>query len=345
MSKRQLRFDPNTRAVQKSTVTAVPTGSCLVVDTILTTSPSDAAAYIRRGRLVAFPTETVYGLGADVYQPDAVASIFEAKGRPSDNPLIVHVADRAGARALTANWPGAAQALTERFWPGPLTVILQKSETVPSVVTAGLSTVGLRWPSHPVTQVFLKECDTPVAAPSANRSGRPSPTTWKAVQADLGGRVSCILMGGRTEAGVESTVVDCTTDPPTVLRPGAVAVEALREAIGRVAIGGAGDTEVSRSPGTKHQHYAPAAQVQLVSSPKEARSDVSGGYIGLDAPDDTDRFVAFHVADTPDDYAHHLFHFFRRCDEVGASIIFAQTVPERGIGRALNDRLRRAAAR
>ena len=161
--------------------------------THLTESPEDAAAYIRRGQTVAFPTETVYGLGADAFNGDAVQQIFAAKGRPSDNPLIVHIADRAQVDRLAASVPGPARALMDRFFPGPLTLILPRCPDVPSVVTAGLDTVGVRMPDHPVAQRFLAACGTPVAAPSANRSGRPSPTTWQAVRDDLDGRIPCIL--------------------------------------------------------------------------------------------------------------------------------------------------------
>ena len=313
--------------------------------TVLTTSPEEAAGHIQAGELCAFPTETVYGLGADALRPDAVQKIFAAKGRPTDNPLIVHVAALEQADHLSARVPAAARALMDRFWPGPLTVILPKSDAVPSVVTAGLSTVGLRWPRHPLAQSFLEACETPVAAPSANRSGRPSPTTWQAVQQDLDGRIACILTGGRTDAGVESTVVDCTTSPPTVLRPGAISVETLRDEIGEVMTGEDGSDEAPRSPGTRHRHYAPRASVVLVSAPAEAAADSRAAYIGVDAPPAGHAFVRARTVDTLDEYAAELFHFFREADREDVDVIYAQVVAEDGLGRALNDRLRRAAAR
>lgn len=320
-----------------------------IVTTATTTSPEEAAAYIRSGELVAFPTETVYGLGADALSADAVQKIFKAKGRPADNPLIVHVAERDQIRDVAADVPAFAEALLDQFAPGPLTLILPRHPDVPSVVTAGLDTVGVRLPAHPVAQAFLQACDTPIAAPSANRSGRPSPTTWTAVEEDLGGRIACILKGGQTEAGVESTVLDCTVSPPVVLRPGAVSVEALRAVVGPVRVSGeeAGDAadEAPRSPGTRHRHYAPTAAVQLVDDPGEAPAGPEAGYIGLDAPLDADAFARSHVVSDVETYAHDLFAFFRECDRAGCSVIYAQTVPEEELGRALNDRLRRAAAR
>lgn len=317
----------------------------LIVTTTLTTSPTEAAAHLRRGELVAFPTETVYGLGADAFQPDAVRRIFEAKGRPADNPLIVHVAQRQQIDRVAAEVPPAAAQLLDRFMPGPLTLILPKHEDVPSVVTAGLDTVGVRLPGLPMAQTFLEACETPVPAPSANRSGRPSPTTWEAVYEDLDGRIECILQGGRTKAGVESTVVDCTTSPVVVLRPGAVSVEELRAVLGRVRVAPREEEQEARSPGTRHRHYAPSARVQLVDEPSKASPRPNAAYIGLEAPPHPDAFGAVYVEEDLEAYAHDLFHVFRACDEAGFEVIYAQTVPSAGLGRALNDRLRRAAAR
>ena len=313
--------------------------------TTLTTSPTEAADTLRRGGLVAFPTETVYGIGADAFQPGAVRRIFEAKGRPSDNPLIVHVHRRAQIPQVAATILPPAEQLLERFMPGPLTLILPKHPDLPSVVTAGLETVGVRMPRLSLTRAFLEACDVPVPAPSANRSGRPSPTSWRAVQEDLGGRIDCILQGGRTEAGVESTVVDCTTQPVQVLRPGAVSVEALREVLGTVEVAASDDESARRSPGTRHRHYAPSAEVRLVDDPSDAESGRERAYIGLDPPSSSAAFGAVYVEEDPEAYAHDLFRVFRACDEAGIEVIYAQTAPSTGIGRALNDRLRRAAAR
>lgn len=317
------------------------------MDTILTTSPTEAAEFIRTGQLAAFPTETVYGLGADAFNPDAVRAIFEAKGRPSDNPLIVHLADRAQIDRVAAKVSFQADQLLDHFTPGPLTLILPKNPELPSVVTAGLETVGVRIPRHDVAQAFLKACDTPVAAPSANRSGRPSPTTWEAVEEDLGDRIACILKGGHTEAGVESTVLDCKTEPPVVLRPGAIPVEDLEQVLGAVEVeeGGSDSQSAPRSPGTRHRHYAPAAQVCLVDGPAEVESRSTVGYIGLDAPENRAGFRSLHVVPDLKTYAHDLFAFFRACDRTGCTVIYAQRVPAEGLGRALTDRLERAAAR
>jgi len=315
------------------------------VTTTLTTSPTKAADHLRRGALVAFPTETVYGLGADAFQPDAVQGIFAAKGRPSDNPLIVHVRWREQIHRVASTVPSPAERLLAHFLPGPLTLILPKHPDLPSVVTAGLDTVGVRMPRLALTQQFLEACDTPVPAPSANRSGRPSPTSWEAVQHDLGRRIDCILQGGRTEAGVESTVVDCTTEPIEVLRPGAIPVEALRDALGAVQVSAGDENGAPRSPGMRHRHYAPRARIHLVKDPSEAEPGSNHAYIGLDEPGLPDEYGAVYVEQSLKAYAHDLFHVFRACDEAGIEQIYAQTVPETGLGRALNDRLRRAAAR
>ena len=320
--------------------------SHIVVTTTLTTFPDEAASFIRAGKLAAFPTETVYGLGADALCASAVEAIFEAKGRPADNPLIVHVADRQQIQRVVASVPDVAQTLLDHFAPGPLTLILPKHPALPEVVTAGLDTVGVRMPLHETAQAFLRACETPVAAPSANRSGRPSPTTWEAVQEDLGGRIECILKGGHTEAGVESTVLDCTVSPPVVLRPGAISVEAIERMVGAVDV----ETEDSgeqgpRSPGTRHRHYAPAARVDVVDDPSAVSGGAGAGYIGLDVPRDPDAFRSLHVVGDVETYAHDVFAFFRACDRAGCTVIYAQRVPNVELGRALNDRLERAAAR
>lgn len=316
-----------------------------LVTTTLTTSPTEAADHLRCGGVVAFPTETVYGLGADAFQPEAVHRIFEAKGRPSDNPLIVHVSERTQIEHVAAAVPPPAQRLMDHFFPGPLTLILPRHSDLPSVVTAGLDTVGVRMPRLPLAQAFLDACDTPVPAPSANRSGRPSPTTWRAVQHDLEGRIDCILKAGRTEAGVESTVVDCTAAPVEVLRPGAISVEALREVLDTVRAAETDQERAPRSPGTRHRHYAPSAEIQLVEDPSDAEPNPSVAYIGLTLPPEPEGFGAVYLEEDMESYAHDLFHVFRACDEQGIEVLYAQTVPSRGLGRALNDRLRRAAAR
>lgn len=310
--------------------------------TILTDFPEEAAAFLRNGETVAFPTETVYGLGADALNADAVRKIFEAKGRPSDNPLIVHVASVAQIGPLVAESNRAAEALVERFFPGPLTVILKKSAAVPAVVSAGLNTIALRMPDHPIGSAFLQACDRPVAAPSANRSGRPSPTSWEAVRDDLDGRIRCILRGGRSNVGLESTVVDCTASPPVVLRVGAISLERLREVVPGIELGRQDENEAPRSPGVRHRHYAPHAEIVIVEHPPSG-SAADEAYIGLAPP--TAEYRVRRVCRSVDEYAYELFDFFRLCDASGVRRIVCQQVDERGLGRALMDRLRRASKR
>ncbi len=314
------------------------------MDTLLTSDPAEAAAFIRRGELAAFPTETVYGLGADAFNATAVRRIFTVKERPADNPLITHIADLEQVRALASTIPETAQALMDRFFPGPLTLILPRDPDVPDVVSAGLNTIGVRMPDHALCQQFLAACDTPVAAPSANRSGRPSPTTWKAVQTDLGGRIPCILQGGRTDAGVESTVVDCTGAAPVILRPGAVTLDHLRAALPDTEVAPPDADTQARSPGTKHRHYAPDARVRLIDDPTEAEPSADHAYIGLTPPNDADAFGRIFTPATIEAYAHELFHFFRTCDAAGCTRVYCQTVAPTGLGQALMDRLQRAAS-
>ncbi len=310
--------------------------------TLLTTSPEAAAAFLRRGEVVAFPTETVYGLGADVFNEAAIRKIFAAKGRPSDNPLIVHLAALEQLPRVAERVSPAAEALIEAFFPGPLTVILPRRAEVPAVVSGGLPTVGVRMPRHPVAQAFLAACGVPVAAPSANLSGRPSPTTWEAVRADLEGRIPCILVGERAEAGLESTVVDCTGETPVVLRAGVVTLEALRAVAPGIRLAEPDTEALARSPGVRYRHYAPRARVHLVDAPEAAKPDPDAAYIGLDAPPDSDAFGRVRVVTSVEAYAHEIFDFFRQCDAEGIRTIYCQRVPTVGLGLALMDRLRRA---
>ena len=312
--------------------------------TRLTTDPDEAAAYLRRGEVVAFPTETVFGLGADAFNANAVRKIFDAKGRPGDNPLIVHLARIEQLATVAHHTTPAADMLIQHFVPGPLTLILPKHSAISEVVTGGLNTVGVRIPAHPVAQAFLDACDRPVAAPSANRSGRPSPTTWQAVQADLDGRIACILQGSQSEAGLESTVVDCTQDVPVVLRAGIITIEQLRTVLPSLGIAGENDTTLPRSPGTRYRHYAPHARVYLVDHPSEATPAPDAAYLGLDTPAHPAAFGLTCVCDHVEDYAHALFDFFRRCDAANLRVIYCQRVSSIELGHALMDRLQRAAS-
>ncbi len=226
-----------------------------------------AASILREGGLVAFPTETVYGLGADALNPEALQKIYQAKGRPSDNPLIVHIAEVAMLASLTTDVPPIAHQLIDAFWPGPLTLVLPKAPIVPELVTGGLATVAVRMPDHPVALALLQAAGVPVAAPSANLSGKPSPTTAQHVWEDLTGKIEMILDGGPVGVGVESTVLDITMDPPLILRPGGITAEQLAEVLGELPEQDPALAETAltpRSPGMKYTHYAPAAPLILV---------------------------------------------------------------------------------
>ncbi len=310
--------------------------------TVLTRSIAEAAEFIRSGGTVAFPTETVYGLGADVFNVDAVARIFEAKQRPPDNPLIGHISEHGQIDMLAAEISIDASGLIEAFFPGPLTLIVPKTARVPLIATAGLDTIGVRMPSAELAREFLAACGTPVVAPSANLSGRPSPTTWQAVFEDLDGRIDCILQGEATDHGLESTVVDCTIMPPVILRLGSLSIEALRSVVPEIGIHRQDPTLAQRSPGLRYKHYAPNARVVLVDSPSEIGADTGSAYIGLTEP--AGEFAETMACGSVEDYAHTVFAFFRKCDKAGIDTIYCQMVSEAGIGAALMDRLRRAAS-
>lgn len=310
------------------------------MNTVLTKSVSEAARFIKSGGIVAFPTETVYGLGADVFDAEAVAKIFKAKRRPGDNPLIAHVGELEQIDGLVECIPDMPEKLMNKFFPGPLTLVLKKSARVPSVATAGLDTIGVRMPASPLANEFLRACGTPVVAPSANISGRPSPTTWQAVYEDLNGRIDCILQGGATDIGLESTVVDCTSDPPVILRTGAVSLESLGEVVPDIGVFEAEIEAAPRSPGMRHKHYAPDAKVLIVDSNFRPENIKNTSFVGLERPVWEPDIVL--VCDSVEDYARQVFEFFRQCDKIGIKTIYCQKVAEKGIGVALMDRLRRA---
>lgn len=313
------------------------------METVLTTSARKAAEVIRSGGLAAFPTETVYGLGADVFNESALEKIFRAKGRPADNPLIVHVSDIAQIEFLVTEVSPAAAKFIDAFFPGPLTLVLPKAEAISPLVTAGLNTVGVRMPKNKLAREFLKLCETPLAAPSANLSGRPSPTTWQAVCEDLNGRIDCILQSEAAEVGLESTVADCTGETPIVLRTGAITLEQLRQVVPETKLGGEAHSETPRSPGVKHRHYSPKAKVVLVKDTGEAAAGGQNAYIGLAAPPGAGEFGLVKICPTVPEYAHSVFEFFRECDRRAIAVIFCQAVAAEGLGMALMDRLGRAA--
>ncbi len=308
--------------------------------TLVTDSTKEAAAIIRAGGIVAFPTETVYGLGADVFDESAIAKVFEAKGRPSDNPLIVHISRLSQIDRLVSGTTESAQKLIEHFFPGPLTVVLAKSAAVPKTATAGLETVAIRMPDHVLANEFIDACATPLVAPSANLSGKPSPTTWRSVQEDLDGAIDCILRGDTTQIGLESTVVDCTGGVPLLLRKGSVSLEQIREILPDIENLDTSAISETRSPGLKHKHYSPAAKVRFVRTGEASDNCKDAAYIGITSPDAA--FGLTKICESKEEYARVLFEFFRECDRQDIDFIFCEPVEESGIGAALMDRIRRA---
>lgn len=310
--------------------------------TFLTKSSIEAAEFVKRGGIVAFPTETVYGLGANVFDEAAIAKIFAAKQRPNDNPLIAHVGNLEQIKLLVSEITPNARKFIEAFFPAPLTLVLPKSAQVPLTATANLETIGVRMPKSELAREFLKACETPIVAPSANLSGKPSPTTWQAVYEDLNGRVDCILQGAMTEIGLESTVVDCTTDAPLVLRSGAISLENLQKVVPETHHYQIRKDEQAKSPGLKHRHYSPTAQVVLISdSGFQIPDSKSKAFIGLNEP--KQQFDLIKICASVEEYAHEVFAFFRECDRRKIGAIYCETVAETGIGAALADRLKRAA--
>lgn len=312
------------------------------METIVTESVDVAATWLNRGEVVAFPTETVYGLGGDITSEKALKKIFAAKGRPSDNPLIIHIHSPEQIQEVVSEIPETAEIFIRHFFPGPLTLILKKNKAVSPLVTAGLQTVGIRCPSHPVASAFLKRCNHPVAAPSANISGRPSSTGWKAVHDDLKGKIRCVLKGSRSSIGLESTIVDCTETPPRLLRSGAVSLESLRRYVPDTVAGTTRTHQQPKSPGLKYPHYSPSAQIRLCGPGfPDCKSGKNSAWIGLSPP--PEGFKKILVCKAPEEYAYNLFSFFRECDQENIEVIFCEMPPEEGIGRAIRDRLQRAA--
>ena len=303
-----------------------------------TRDPRTAAAYLRDGHPVAFPTETVYGIGAGAFDDDGVRRIYAVKRRPADNPLIVHVSTIDQVVLLTSRIQPTAERLMERFFPGALTVVLPKHPTVPTVTTGGMDTVAVRMPADPTAHAFLEACGTPVAAPSANLSGRPSATSWQAVLEDLDGAIACILKGDPLITGLESTVVDCCGSVPQLLRPGAIALEDLEG----VQLPPRQQTAKLPSPGTRYRHYAPNARVCIVEAPPRVLPNTKAAYIGLAPLEHEDQFTLARACASEEEYGRSLFAFFRQCEAHGVTHIFCQKVRMQGIGRAIMDRIQRA---
>jgi L-threonylcarbamoyladenylate synthase len=313
-----------------------------------------AAALLRAGEVVALPTETVYGLAANAFDARAVESIYRVKGRPSYNPIIVHVASIAMARQCVADWPAVAAGLARAFWPGPLTLVLPRSEAIPPVVTAGGPTVGVRWPSHPFIQAVIRECGFPLAAPSANLSNRLSPTRAEHVRKWLGDRIPLIVDGGQSHVGIESTVLDLSVSPPRVLRPGMIHGQALLAVIGQPRPGSPESGGVLKSPGQLPKHYAPRGKLVIWKwrddaelKARSAECGARGAKVHVIAHTKIPSAEGFGgVSVIPRDapgFARAIYAELHRCDEAGAEWIVVEALPEGDEWAGLADRLRRAA--
>jgi L-threonylcarbamoyladenylate synthase len=319
-----------------------------------------AASLIRQGRLVAFPTETVYGLGANALNPSAVKKIFEAKGRPADNPLIVHIYDEGDLKLLATDIPEITKKITGRFWPGPITIVLKKSRLVPKITTAGLDTVAVRMPRNKIAQLLIKEAGVPIAAPSANFAGRPSPTLAKHVLEDLGGRIDMILDGGQTNIGIESTVIDLSGKRPMLLRPGGITLEELQKVIGSIVLHpllrGRKSKAISRSPGMKYRHYSPAAKLVLIEGSKHnvnkkiseliktyKKQQKRVGVMTTDKVFSQKADMVKYVGSNFGEIAANLFKALREFDSKKIDIILAQGISKKGLGLGIMNRLGKAA--
>ncbi len=343
------------------------------MDTIirkLTDSPEDediyqqAAQIICRGGLVAFPTETVYGLGADGMSEDAARKIYAAKGRPTDNPLILHIADRKDLERITDKVTEDADKLMTCFWPGPLTLIFEKRKEIPYGITGGLETVAVRMPSHPAIRELIRRSGTAIAAPSANTSGRPSPTMAEHVWEDMAGRIDMLIDGGSVGIGLESTIVDMTVDPPMLLRPGYITVPMLKRVIGRLQIDPSLMEEAApgvkpKAPGMKYRHYAPRAELTIVEGELDKAAEEierlaeekrrQGYRTGIIATEETRKF--YHGGDVriigtrqdEETIARHLFAVLREFDELGTQYIFSEAFSQQDLGQAIMNRLLKAA--
>jgi L-threonylcarbamoyladenylate synthase len=314
---------------------------------------TEASTFLRRGEVVALPTETVYGLAANAFDPVAVERVYRAKGRPAENPLIVHVADLALARRCVDAWPAVAQRLARAFWPGPLTLVLSRADVIPANVTAGGATVGVRWPSHPFIQAVIRACEFPLAAPSANRSREVSPTSAEHVRRSLGGRIPLIVDGGSCPVGIESTVVDLCSARPRILRPGMIHAESILAVTGDLDEGPMVQGGVLQSPGLLDKHYAPKARLLVLSWRDD--EDLAAQIVARQAHPATTFILAHSVIPSlqrfsqvrviphdPDAFGRALYAEWHDCDEAGAEQIVVEAVPRTSRWVAIADRLRRA---
>ena len=326
----------------------------------------EACRILQKGGLVAFPTETVYGLGGDAMHPEASAKIYAAKGRPSDNPLIVHIADMDALEDIAQSVPEAAVKLADHFWPGPLTMIFPKKEAVPKSTTGGLETVAVRMPSHPVARALIRESGVYIAAPSANTSGRPSPTKAEHVKEDLDGRIDMILDGGAVGIGLESTIVDLSTGVPTILRPGYITGEMLEDVLGEVQVHPAilsqkmNPNIVAKAPGMKYRHYAPKGQMTIIEGDTSKVVDEinrlvkektdEGCSVAVIATEETkDAYACANVRSvgsraTEGSIAAGLYDILREMDHIGAEYIYAESFEKDTLGKAIMNRMLKAAA-
>ena len=316
-----------------------------------------AAAILRGGGLVGMPTETVYGLAANALSVEAVRKIFIAKGRPQDNPLIVHISDIGQIHMLVKNFPDKAKRLAEKYWPGPLTMVLPKSEAVPDEVSAGMPTVAVRFPSHPVARALISAAGLPIAAPSANISGLPSTTTAEHVMRDMGGKIDAVLDGGPCRVGVESTIVTLASEPARLLRPGGITLDGLRDVLGEVTVDNAVMKPLPKgahplSPGMKYKHYSPKADVIIINASERdyiafVNSKASPGVAALCYDEDVKKLTVPAVCyGSEEDYemqAQELFGALRRLDEINAKTVYARCPKPDGVGLAVYNRLMRAA--
>lgn len=323
----------------------------------------EAGALLREGKLVAFPTETVYGLGADALQEEAAKRTYEAKGRPSDNPLIVHIADYDDLKKIAINIPPETDMLAAHFWPGPLTMIFQKSDIVPYGTTGGLDTVAVRMPVDPVAQALIREAGGFVSAPSANTSGRPSPTTAQHVEEDLNGKIDMILDGGTVDIGLESTILDMTVSPPMILRPGAITEEMFKKVIGPVNVDqtllSENSTQAPKAPGMKYRHYAPKAKLMIVEGDLREEilairqlayeADRKGHPVGIIATSETLPFYNHGIVknigtrENEKSIARNLYGVLREFDEENVDTIYSESFAVQGMGTAIMNRLEKAA--
>lgn len=323
----------------------------------------EAAELIKNGGTVVFPTETVYGLGADALNAEAVEKIFKAKGRPQDNPLIIHVASK-DIELYAKEIPEVAGELIDKFWPGPLTIILKKKDIIPSVTSANLDSIGIRMPDNEIARKLIELSNTTIAAPSANISGRPSPTDFQRCIEDLEGKVDCILGGKESDIGVESTIVDCTVIPPVVLRPGGITLEMLREVDSSIEIDKAimkkpRENLKPKAPGMKYKHYAPNAKVTIISGERKKTVEKIKEMVHYNIEKDKSVCILT-IEENAKEYkegtsivlgsienlstvAKNLFEALRKCDDLGADLIFAEAYEEKGVGMAIMNRLNKAA--